>query len=127
MTENRKNWTFILVSVILILLIIGRIDFLPWWAFVIPIMIFGFLITYKNTRFPAFATGFIAGFLVWCLGNIYFDISGSGLMLKRMADLLFIHKIVFLFISGLVGGTMAGLSLYTGKAIRQAFKSCARD
>lgn len=127
MAKNRKNWIIILFSIIIIELIVGKIDILPWWSFVAPIMFLGILIGYKKVNITTFTTGFTAGFIVWSLGNIYFDISGSGLMIKRMASLLYIHKAVFLLTTGLIGGLLTGLALYTGKTVMQAFQSGDRN
>lgn len=38
-------------------------------------------------------------------------------MLSKMGQLLFIPKIGVILISGIVGGLVAGLALYTGKTI----------
>lgn len=121
MKKNRKKQIVILIIIIIIELLVSRIETSPWWFFIIPILIFGILIAYRKVNIGAFITGFIAGFIVWSLGNIYYDILGSGLMLKRMAGLFFIHKTFFLLITGLIGGFMTGLALYTGKTIFQAF------
>ncbi|QIH33428.1 hypothetical protein [Sphingobacterium sp. DR205] len=122
MKKNRKKQIVILIIIIIIELLVGRIDTLPWWFFVVPVMIFGIFIAYRKVNIGTFTTGFIAGFVVWYLGNIYYDISGSGLMLKRMADLLFVPKTIFLLATGLIGGVMTGLALYTGKKTLQAFR-----
>ena len=90
---------------------------LPWWTFVIPVLIFGIYITRKKREVPAFPVGFLTGFIIWCGSNLYFDILSNGITMNKIGLLLTVPKIVVIVISGLIGGLLTGLALYTGKSI----------
>ena len=59
--------------------------------------------------------GFLAGFLVWFGSNLYFDFTLSSSVLNKISLILSIPKILILLASGILGGLLTGLSLYTGK------------
>jgi hypothetical protein len=106
------------ISLIVVLMILtGMINGLPWWSFVIPVSILGVIISYRKWNVPGFAVGFIAGFMVWLMANLYFDITLGGTILNKMALLLSLSKITLLLFSGIIGGVLTGLALYTGKSI----------
>lgn len=101
----------------LIIILTRMIAALAWWSFVVPVLIFGTVFTYRKWVAPVFTLGFLAGFIVWFGGNLYYDLAGNGIMLSKMGHLLSIPKIGVIFISGIVGGIVTGLALYTGKTI----------
>jgi hypothetical protein len=78
-------------------------------------LISGTVFTCRQWVVPVFSLGFLAGFIVWFGGNLHFDLTGNGIMLSKMGQLLFIPKIGVILISGIVGGFVACLALYTGE------------
>ena len=116
--KNRRsdNIKTILLTVVILLLtrIIGS---LPWWSFVVPVTIFGVVITIKKWEVSGFAAGFAAGFLTWLGANLFFDLSSNGIVLTRIGLLISVPKIVVLLISGMIGGLLTGLALHTGQSI----------
>lgn len=117
MKKKTLNNTVVLIITIIIIIITRIIEALPWWSFVVPVLIFGTVFTYLKWVVPVFFIGFLAGFIVWLGGNLYFDLIGNGIMLSRMGQLLLIPKIGVILISGILGGLVTGLALYTGKSI----------
>lgn len=117
MEKKTLNNIVILIITIIIIILTRMIEALAWWSFVVPVLIFGIVFTYRKWVVPVFSLGFLAGFIVWFGGNLYFDLTGNGIMLSKMGHLLFIPKIGVMLISGIVGGLVTGLALYTGKTI----------
>jgi hypothetical protein len=108
---NSIKTIFILVPVIIAT---NSIIILPWWSFVIPVLVVGVVITKKEWKVACFPIGFLAGFLVWASANWFFDIKYSGIFLDRFG---FGIKLLLLLVSGIVGGLLTGLSLYTGRSL----------
>ncbi|MGB8192056.1 MAG: hypothetical protein WCF67_09060 [Chitinophagaceae bacterium] len=97
-----------------IIIITKNITILPWWSFIIPVMIFGILLKLKKYAFPSFLLGFITGFLLWFFADLYFDVTLGGGILEKLGNVLSVHKTVIMSIAGLIGGLLNGLALYTG-------------
>lgn len=104
-------------ALLIVVLILGlKLNIsLPWWGFVIPLFALGFVIRVRKWQVTAFPLGFVTGFLIWWLGNLYFDLTLNGRVLEKLALLLSIHKTVLLLGTGVMGGLVTGLSLYIGK------------
>jgi hypothetical protein len=103
--------------VVAVILISQNIPFLPWWSFVIPVILLGIFISFLEWKIASFAVGFLSGFLVWLGCNNYFDSIYNGILLHKLAPLLFMNKVTLLLASGLIGGLLTGLALYTGKTV----------
>ena len=106
-----------LKTILLLLLIITATRLtggIPWWSFVIPVLLLGIIITLKGWKVASFLIGFSAGFIVWLGAGLYFHAVYNGNILDRFAP----HSgIIILLIAALMGGLLTGLALYTGKAI----------
>lgn len=113
--KTRDNIKTALLLIPLIILT-RLIDALPWWAFVIPVLALGVIITLKKWEFSGFSVGWLSGFLIWICANLYFDKMLDGDILTKIGLLLSVPKIVVLLVSGIIGGLLTGLALYTGKA-----------
>lgn len=89
----------------------------PWWTFVIPVIGLGVVMAIKRWKVSVFLAGFIPGFVVWGGANLYFASIFPGAVLEKIAMLLSLHMIVIVLLSGLIGGLLFALALYTGKSI----------
>ena len=89
----------ILVIVIcgIIIVSMGNIDRLPWWIFLLPVMIVGYGLTLLKWDLNAFMVGFISGFLIWFFGNLLFDVQYDGFIIAKMAGLLNVPKVLLFF------------------------------
>lgn len=116
---NKKSIAIICTMFIIfaIVMITRMIEVLPWWSFIIPVLALGIVITVRKWPVPGFAIGFLSGFMIWFGANLYFDSSLDGIMLAKIGILLSVPKIVVFLISGVIGGGLTGLALYTGKSI----------
>ena len=113
--KTRDNIKTALLLIPLIILT-RLIDTLPWWFFVIPVLALGVTLTWRKWEFSSFAIGWLSGFLIWIGANLYFDKMLDGDILTKIGLLLAVPKIVVLLVSGIIGGLLSGLALYTGKA-----------
>jgi hypothetical protein len=113
--KTRDNIKTALLLIPLIILT-RLIDTLPWWIFVIPVLALGVTITLKKWEISSFSVGWLCGFLIWIGANLYFDQMLDGDILTKIGRLLSVPKIVVLLVSGIIGGLLTGLALYTGKA-----------
>lgn len=109
-TDNLKAIAILIPAIILIKLI----DALPWWSFIVAVMALGFAAGIKQWKVSAFLIGFLCGFLIWLGGNLYFHFTYNGQLLERIGTA---PKIIVLLVSGLIGGVLTGLALYTGRTI----------
>lgn len=119
MKKNIINYTIACFVVIAINILTGVVAVLPWWSFVVPVLLSGMALPYLRWNVSSFPVGFLSGFLVWLLANAFFDMAYHG-MLAKIGLLLSVQKIVVLLAAGLIGGLLNGLALYTGKSILTA-------
>ena len=109
--------SLVVIICVIVMISLGNVDILPWWAFLVPVLIIGYVLTLLKLNLNAFVLGFIAGFLIWFGGNYLFDIKYSGLILTKLVSLLSIPKLLLLLIPGVIGGMLTGLAMYVGKNI----------
>jgi hypothetical protein len=117
----RKNITANIRAIIItsvIVLLSSMAAALPWWFFVIPVLLFGTATTFLNWEVKGFLTGFIAGFIVWFGGNLYFDMTYTRVLYK-IGLLLSVPGIIVLLAAGVIGGLLSALALHTGRTIVQ--------
>jgi hypothetical protein len=107
---NLKTIAILIPAIILIKLI----DALPWWSFIIPVLSLGIATGVMQWRVSGFLIGFLCGFFIWLGGNLYFHFAYNGQLLEKIGTA---PKIIVLLVSGLVGGLLTGLALYTGRSI----------
>lgn len=117
--KQKKILNNVIAFVILLLLLfsMGSVEILPWWVFTIPVILFGMIGHRMHWKIAYFRVGFLSGFVVWFGINVFYDLTLNGLIYDRMALLLSLDKIVVLFFSGITGGLLTGLALYTGGSI----------
>jgi hypothetical protein len=115
---KKKTRDNIKTALLLIPLIIvtRMIDTLPWWIFVIPVLALGVALTLKKWEISSFSVGWLSGFIIWIGANLYFDQMLYGDILTKIGLLLSVPKMIVLLVSGIIGGLLTGLALYTGKA-----------
>ena len=89
---------------------------LPWWSFLVPVLIFGIVITFLRWEVAGFPVGFLSGFVIWLAVNVYFDMIYNSVF-YRLGLLLSVPKIIVLLIAGVTGGLLTALALYTGKSM----------
>jgi hypothetical protein len=96
------------------IILVRLIPLIPWWTFVIPVIIAGMLVTHWKWQVSCFAAGFIAGFITWLGAGLYFHLSYQGLLFSRFGAG---PQTGLFLVSALTGGILTGLAFYTGKTI----------
>jgi hypothetical protein len=108
----------ILFAVITMMQIITQfIYILPWWSFIIPLLFICVFINVKKMKVHTFLIGFLCGFLIWSCGNFYLGVVKDNILIYKIAQLMALSKVTIVLISGLIGGVLSGLSIYTGDKI----------
>lgn len=99
------------------------INGIPWWSFIVVVMLFGYIITLRKWKVATFPTGFLSGLIVWIGANIYYHTIYGGTVFDKLGQVMFIPGFVVYLLSGVIGGLLTGLALYTGKcAVKQIDK-----
>lgn len=104
-------------TVILIILIMGAIPYVPWWLFTLPVFLLGIIAGLKKWNIASFLSGFGGGFIAWFGGSFYYGSIKNPVIIGRVASLMGLPPVVVLTVSGIIGGVLAGLALYSGKKI----------
>jgi hypothetical protein len=112
---------------LLVILLTGQIDMLPWWGFIVPVILIGILSALFNWQIAAFTIGFLSGFIVWAGASYYFEYAFGGTMFHKLGALMSVPGIVVILLSGLVCGLLSGLGLYAGRLLfsQNRFRSTA--
>ena len=95
--------------------------FLPWWI----IAIAGFLVAFGIPQKAglSFLTGFLALFFLWA-GLSYWTSTANNHLLAHKISLLFLkvdNPLLLIFLTGLIGGLVAGFGSLTGRLTRKLF------
>ena len=106
-----------MTAIAIALIIVARTALtFAWWSFVIPLIGLGMYTSWRKWPVPAFLAGFLAGFVLWIVMNIYFDNRGGGVMLQKLSELATVPAPLVLLVSGIIGGLVSGLACHTGRA-----------
>jgi hypothetical protein len=100
-----------------LILLTSITDSIPWWSFVVAVGLFGTIITVRKWKVAGFSTGFLAGLVVWTGANMYFHITLEGDVFEKIGQVLSVPGPVVIVISGVTGGLLTGLALYTGQSV----------
>lgn len=99
---------------------VGLFTLLPWYSFVFCALAVAVAIHQKP--FKAFATGFIALFVLWCILAVMKDIANEHILSTKVAQILPLKSnyTLLIIITGLIGGLVAGFGALTGSYLRKA-------
>jgi len=110
---------FIISLILTALLSFAACLFLPWWSIAIAAFVVAALIPQKPG--VAFVTGFLALLLLW--SGLSFWISNNNEHILAHKISLLILKMdspyVLIFVTGLMGGIIAGLAALSGSYLRR--------
>ncbi len=111
--DNSKTIGLLCALILLFKLIPGA----PWWMFLLPVVLLGRLVKRLQWRIHFFGAGFIAGLLVWSIGNLAWDTVFRGHILSGFGPLV---KTILLLAAGIMGGLLTGLAMLIGKYLAPA-------
>jgi hypothetical protein len=100
---------------IVLIVVVGLIDALPWWSFIVPVVMLGMVTSYLRWKVSGFLLGFSIGFILWIAFNLFFDVTVGRGLLDQISSVLGYSSVLVLLIAGLTGGILTGLSLHAGK------------
>lgn len=97
-------------------------QFLPWWSLMVAA--FMVMLIFPLKRMAVFFIPFLAIFLLWSV-SAYMLSSGNDFILAKKIAVLFPlngNPYLLMLVSGLLGGTAAGVAGITGKQCLALFK-----
>ena len=111
---------FLLCTILIALFTLAITWWMPWWSLAIVAALVCFAL---RPRFPFFA-GFLSVFLLWLIVALIADAPNDHILATRIAGVLPLggQWWLFLIVSALVGGLVAGLAGWTGAAMADAFR-----
>lgn len=108
-----------LLILVIVSILFQNIVFLPWWSFLVPVFFLGVIFPLQKWNISSFQLGFVAGFLVWALSAIYFEIKYNGELTHKIGNIMHVPYYILYIIVGLVGGLLMGLAFYAGYLLRR--------
>jgi hypothetical protein len=111
-----------MLFLIILILSIACIFFPTWWMIAIICFICAFI--WGKTSVNSFWSGFAAVFIGWVTLALYKSIPNENLLASRVIQLFPLpHNWLYLLLfTGLIGGSVGGLSAYSGFSFRQSWK-----
>lgn len=96
--------------------------FLPWWIIMVVAGLVGFLFKFQNSL-SSYLAGFLAVSLLWGGYAGYLDSANMGILSTKMGKLFGdIPGTQLVYLTGLLGGILGGLSAMTGTLGRKLFE-----
>lgn len=111
--------TFVIATTATAVLAFGAGFLLPWWGVALAAGLVAYVVK-QRPLFAAFA-GFLGVFVLWVTHAAWIDHANQGLLSHRVAMLLPLqgNTILLIFITGIVGGIVAGLSAWSAALLRR--------
>lgn len=96
--------------------------FLPWWAIALAAFVVALLWQQRPGR--AFASGFLAIFLLWGALAFIADVRNDHILSNRMSELIAGSRMPWALIlaSAMIGGLVAGMGALSASVLRPAPK-----
>src|SRR5215213_3408530 len=105
-----KNNIIAFFLIVLLTVLVGIINGLPWWSFAVVVVLFGAFAAFKNWKISIFPVGFFSGMLVWIGLNVYYHAVYGGTAFKKIGMLISLNQYVVYIIAGLIGGLLTTLA-----------------
>jgi hypothetical protein len=93
--------------------------FLPWWSIAIAAFVVAVAVPQKSVK--AFASGFIALFVLWGVMSFLISTSNQHLMAHKMSLLILKidSPVALICATAVIGALVAGLAALSGSFVRQ--------
>lgn len=114
---------FIIAIVLTALLAFVSGLFLPWWGIAITSLLVAVIIHQKAGK--AFLAGLLGVLLLWAALAWWIDSKNNGVLSKKIANVLPLggNSLVLIFVTGLIGGLVAGFAAMSGSYLRASSKN----
>lgn len=91
--------------------------FLPWWSVALAGLLAGLSIPQK--RLIAFLGSFLAVFILWSGIALYISYANDHILARKISMLVLKKEapILLIFVTGAIGGFVAGISAFTGRSL----------
>ncbi len=89
---------------------------LPWWCIAICAFLIAFLIHQKPAK--AFASGFLALFILWGGMVWVIDRNNEHILSTKVGELFKLSGNLLMLITAIIGGLVAGFAALTGSLLR---------
>lgn len=113
------KYIYSILIILTVSICVQLINVFPWWTFLIPCFILGVILPFYEWKVSSFVSGVASGFLVWFFSMMYFEMYYDGEIMQRTAEIIGFSYVVILLISGLIGGILTGLSVYSGFLLKR--------
>lgn len=92
--------------------------YLPWWSLAVAAFLAALLIHQKAGR--AFISAFLGILLLWAGLAWWIDMKNNGVLSKKIASVLPLggNAVALIFVTGIVGGLVAGFAAMSGSFLR---------
>jgi len=123
-TANERSKQLINMKFLTALLLTALCSFIaglyfPWWSLAVIAFLIALLVHQRAGK--AFLAAFIALFLLWGCLALWIDIKNTGILSKRIAELLGVgSSFLLVLITGLVAALVAGFSAMSGSYLRMS-------
>ena len=113
----------IYVFLFLVFLLSGA--YLPWWFFLVPVLISGYFM--PSAKRSAWF-GFLLGFILWGSLALYRDMMTSARLSHRLADLFGLpNAFLVVLLTGFIAGILCMLASLSGYFFRSTLRSSNPD
>jgi hypothetical protein len=94
---------------------------LPWWS--VAIAAFLVSVFFTQSRWQAFANGFIGIFVLWLVWSGTINYLNDGILSERLSELLMLpHSVLAIVATALIGGITGGFASLTGNLFRSLIR-----
>jgi hypothetical protein len=110
---------FFISTILIAILSFAACLYFPWWVIAITGFVVAFAIPQKAGL--AFLSGFIALFILWAGMSVYMSSANGNLLVHKMS-ILFLkadNPTVLFFLTGLIGGLVAGFGSLSGRLLKK--------
>ncbi|MBI3232436.1 MAG: hypothetical protein HYZ42_00075 [Bacteroidetes bacterium] len=97
--------------------------FLPWWGMALTSLLVAVIIHQKAGK--AFVAGLLGVLLLWAGLAWWMDMKNNGVLSAKIASVLPLggNSLLLIFVTGLIGGLVAGFAAMSGSFLRASEKN----
>ncbi|MAO16408.1 MAG: hypothetical protein CMH44_05945 [Muricauda sp.] len=109
-----KRFSLLATALLAAVLLTKVIEEMPWYTFVFPCMVIGFIVRGKFTSRLYFSIAFLVGLVTWVMANVWFHFTYDGTIHQKLN---LVQLVFLLVISGVMCGILMAMSIHLGVLI----------